>query len=99
MGSKRQLARHPDDRLCRECVAKRLPKRTVSEGATVQLVASPLRMNAVPHVEAVANARAYCCACGVTLTKENMSASQKHKEKSRRRCSSCIASGVVVARQ
>jgi len=97
--SKSQLAKHPDERRCRDCAAKtqtdaanasaKKHKRQIPE-VPAQMLASPATI-AAPSVPCVVQ----CCACGVQLTKENMSNSQRQKDKARRRCLTCINTGNV----
>lgn len=78
--SKAQLARHPDERRCTVCVAKSQPAPRKGPGAQ----------------EAQTVQEPLCSVCGVVLTAQNCSVSQrKGKEAAKRRCNSCI--GVAVA--
>merc|ERR1712166_146907 len=75
--SKSQLARHPDERRCRDCVERTLsavyrPSATAAQSAS-----------ALPQVMV-------CSVCKVQLTKQISSASQRQKIPSKRKCNSCV---------
>lgn len=98
--SKKQLARHPDDRRCRECVSKAqmkigsttkpLPKQPAPRALSV---ATPMPVAMASGQGPPAPSIAQCCACGEKLSKENCSASQRTKVPSRRRCNECVGGG------
>jgi len=100
--SKSQLARHPDDRTCQDCVAK--AQGEVYRAANHDSSAPMVRPSSVPDasVVRVAAMSAYatpttsqvriCAKCNVQLTKDNCSSSQGQKAASRRHCKDCVAS-------
>eukprot|EP00927_Polykrikos_kofoidii_P028647 TRINITY_DN24963_c0_g2_i1.p2 TRINITY_DN24963_c0_g2~~TRINITY_DN24963_c0_g2_i1.p2 ORF type:complete len:592 (+),score=117.41 TRINITY_DN24963_c0_g2_i1:2536-4311(+) len=105
--SKSQLARHPDERRCKDCVAKGTPGASrlaaaVSASASTSLVTSEASARAIapPGVATrsgtVASTQVVCSACGVQLSKENCSASQRSKVASGRRCNTCVSGGSTV---
>jgi len=95
--SKSQLARHPDERRCTDCVAKAAPdplpgkkqKRSQYEDAEEKKQKLPLAytMNALMNSSNIP----VCSCCKVTLTKSNCTPAQRNKIPSRRRCNQCIA--------
>jgi len=100
--SKTQLARHPDERRCQDCIAKSQnavyrsatgagtgPAAGITPPAPARMVAGP------PHLIGVGTSSqaAICSICRSPLSKQNCSASQKSKPPSRRRCNNCVNAG------
>jgi len=106
--SKSQLTRHPDDRRCRDCVARSLivAKSYAASAAKTANAAPRLGSATSPVAGAITpgptktSSVPVCSACGTQLTKLNCSPSQRKKEANRRRCDSCVGSpgdGVAAA--
>merc|ERR1712032_819968 len=94
MFSKSQLSRHPDDRRCQDCVRRPFsvyrPADEMSDG-----IASAVKVcTELPPADGVVaqttSQSVVCSACGVQLTRHNLSDSQKKKTPSRRRCNDCV---------
>lgn len=98
--SKRQLTNHPDDRKCEACIKEQKEgvypeaRRGASESPAAAGPAVPAVPNACANFGMAPNAST-CSKCGVALTKENCSQSQRTKVASRRSCKSCVASGAT----
>jgi len=99
--SKSQLAKHPDERRCKECVMKAASSAykasTGFGGGTKGIVTTNMQhppslpQGVVAAWEGAAGV-AVCSVCSLKLTKENCSASQRQKAPSRRKCSRCLGS-------
>lgn len=95
--SKSQQSRHPDERRCKDCIAKgNAPVPPTPSAASSKTTAgTPAKAPASGSGQASSPAPVpqvtKCCACGVPLTKENCSPSQKSKVAGRRKCKACVS--------
>jgi len=80
--SKSQASRHPDDRRCKDCIAKALTFMSGQNRCTFRDASTALA--APPQMFAT------CSVCKTQLTKENISTSQRAKAPSRRKCNACV---------
>jgi len=87
--SKSQLARHPDERRCQECVQKTLA--TIYGPTVVAAGTKCTAMPAIPVETRPGTQVALCCVCKVQLSNTNCSRSQKQKTPSRRKCNDCVS--------
>lgn len=101
MFSKSQLSRHPEDRRCQDCVRSSCLSvyRPAREMSAVVVSATKVSTE-LPLVNGVAaqttSQPVVCSACGVQLTRQNLSDSQKKKTPSRRRCNDCVKADVTA---
>lgn len=103
--SKLQLHRHPDERRCKDCIAKSMNSvYRPSSGDGVALAAAPsnapppsvVRVAALPAYAGVSTSQvAVCSVCRLQLTKETCSTSQRQKAPTKRRCNSCVDSAAT----
>jgi len=96
--SKTQLARHPDERRCRICIAKQQITNSRNGAGTSNMLAPRVASATLPmqlaHTVNMGSIAATCvpsCSnCGVKLGKDNCSTSQRQKAPTRRQCKNCV---------
>lgn len=91
--SKSQLARHPDDRKCQDCVQRFHQAQEAQRGA--KKAATLNKLAAIPSYAidpTTGHQAAVCSVCKVFLSKSNCSTSQRQKEAAKRRCNDCVGS-------
>jgi len=97
MFSKSQLAKHPDERRCKDCVNKSMGNaygpaqlfggpKPISSANEIRNLALPEQLIGAHEGAGVA----VCSVCRLQLTKANCSASQRAKAPSRRKCNRCL---------
>lgn len=104
--SKSQLAKHPDDRKCKDCVGKNQNTvyRPLTNNGQAPVVppngaSSGMRVSNLPtHATARTSNASVCSMCNAILSKENCSTSQRSKAPSKRKCNNCVAAAGAAAK-